>query len=904
MLAPAEAFRRAQAALAGGRPDEAAELFRHVARSTADDAAALIHLGQIEARSGRAEQARSAWREALVRQPGNLTALAYYADLEGAPGPSPKAAQFYERVRVLLPYHPGTAELLGRIYGRIGQPGKSLRRYEEAARLDGLNPSAHARHGSALHGAGRLAEAIRAFRREATLRPDEAGVWFNLSVVEPALGARAEGLAFLDRCLAIGPADGPALARQAQLRRRLGRPGVEAATRKAQIADPSAARALTGAARTGNASAAGRWWCVSERELEPGILYLRALLTAGRPRQALLILRELSSEVTPPDELLLLAAEVHRRAGSSDAALPKTQYREWLERRAASPDERPDAPTVQQGGAPLFSILLPVFNPEPAHLRQAIRSVFEQSFSDWELCIADDASTDPDISRMLEEAADHPRVKQVLRSENGHISAASNSALDLATGTYIGLLDHDDMLAPEALAEMARALNARPELDLIYSDEDKIDDAGYRYAPHFKPAWDPDLSLVSNYICHFSVIRRRLANEIGGFRLGLEGAQDHDLVQRIAERTAPERIGHIPKILYHWRSATTSTAISTETKPYAIAATGRVIRDTLKRRAVGAAAEFRNGRWRVTRSLPEDARVSVIIPTKNRLTLLRTCIEGLTAQTDYADMEIQIVDNGSDDPATQRYLDRLSHRPNVEVLRDSGPFNFSRLCNRGAREATGDFLCFLNNDIEPAGAVWLEELVAEAARPEVGLVGAKLLYPDRTVQHAGIALAGAHVARHTNLRISETSGGYWGRAMQTQSLSAVTGACMLMRREVFREVDGFDEALAVDFGDIDLCLRVRRAGYRVLWTPHSVLIHHESASRGTVITPEKSQLYDKERAFMVERWGALLEDDPAYNPNLSITPERPAFALPEEPRPLNVIVRTGMPVKTAPDPLD
>jgi GT2 family glycosyltransferase len=227
------------------------------------------------------------------------------------------------------------------------------------------------------------------------------------------------------------------------------------------------------------------------------------------------------------------------------------------------------------------------------------------------------------------------------------------------------------------------------------------------------------------------------------------------------------------------------------------------------------------------------------------------------------------------------------------VLKDAGPFNFSRLCNLGAGGATGTYLCFLNNDIEPANSDWLKEMIAEAARPGIGLVGAKLLYPDRTVQHAGIALAGAHVARHTNLKIPENDGGYWGRAMQAQNLSAVTGACIVLRRNVFEEISGFDEALAVDFGDIDLCLRVRRAGYRVLWTPHAVLVHHESASRGTVITPEKAVLYDRERAFMVERWGDLLEDDPAYNPNLSITPERPAFALPEEPREIKTGVRLG-----------
>ncbi|WP_193186381.1 glycosyltransferase [Nisaea sediminum] len=893
MLGAAEAFRQAQAALADGRAEDAAELFRRVARTAKDDAAALIHLGQIEARSGRPDGAQKAWQRALLRQPANPTALALFADLEGAPGPSLKAARQYERLRTILPYHPGTAELLGWIYAETKQPGKSLRRYGEAARLDGLNPAAHARHAAALHGAGRLSESVRAFRREALLRPEAADAWFNLSVLEPALGDREEGLAHLARSLAVRPLNGPALARQAQLRRRLGKPGAETSTRKSQLVDPKAARGLVGSARTGDAAAAARWWCVSRRDLEPAMLYMRALLGAGRPERALEVLGEINADATPPDELLLLAAEAHRRCGSDGAALPKTQYQEWLGKRAALEETRAPV-TAAASDTPLFSVLLPVYNPEPGHLRDAIASVLEQSFDDWELCLADDASTDADVIRVLKEAAaQEPRVKLVLRPENGHISAASNSALEIARGTFIGLLDHDDCLAPDALAEMARALAAHPELDLIYSDEDKIDDQGTRFSPHFKPAWDPDLSLVSNYICHLSVIRRSLAEEVGGFRLGLEGSQDHDLVQRVAERSAPERIGHVPRILYHWRATANSTAASVETKPYALAATGRVIRDALERRGSDARAELRGGRWRLVRPLPADARVSVVIPTKNRLGLLRTCIDGLLDQTDYPDLEIRIVDNGSDDGATLRYLDGLERRANVTVLKDAGAFNFSRLSNLGAAGATGAYICFLNNDIEPANPDWLREMVAESARPEIGLVGAKLLYPDRSVQHAGIALAGAHVARHTNLKIAENDGGYWGRATQAQNLSAVTGACMVMRREIFEKIGGFDEALAVDFGDIDLCLRVRRAGYRVLWTPHAVLVHHESASRGTVITPEKAALYDKERAFMVERWGALLEDDPAYNPNLSITPERPAFALPEEPRAIKTGVRLG-----------
>ncbi|WP_339854118.1 glycosyltransferase [uncultured Nisaea sp.] len=886
MLGAAEAFQRAQAALADGKPDEAARLFRLVSEQAKNDAASLIHLGQIETSLGHPRAAKEAWQKALLRQPSNASALAFIADHLAAGAPDISVAPYYERLRILLPRHAGPARLLAQIYGAAKQTGRSLKRHAEAARLDAGNPDAHARHASALHGANRLTEALQAFRREALLAPAAQEAWFNLSVIEPALGDREQGLAAIARSLTLRPLDAPALARQAQLRRRLGKPGADASTRRSILLDPAVSRALVTPARTGDAQAAAHWWCISQGT-EPGMLHMRALITAGRADQALAVLGEMETGDTAPDEILLLAAEAQRQTGRTDLSLPKTQYQQWLDSLPPSEQEVPAETRT-------FSILLPVYNPNPAHLREAIQSVLDQSYGRWELCIADDASSDPEVARILREAAAaDPRIKLVTRAENGHISAASNSALELATGSFIGLLDHDDRLAPDALAETARALEAHPDLDLIYSDEDKIDANGNRFSPHFKPAWDPDLSLISNYICHFTIIRRMLVEAVGGFRIGYEGSQDHDLVQRVAERSTPSRIGHIPRVLYHWRAAGESTATSIEAKPYAIAATGRVIRDALVRRGANARPEQQRGRWRLLRPRPNAHATSVIIPTRNRVNLLKTCIDGLLTQTDYSPLDIHIVDNGSDDPETLRYLDLLSHRVNISILRDNGAFNFSRLCNLGARETKSDHLCFLNNDIEPANPDWLTELVAEAARPEIGLVGAKLLYPDRTVQHAGIAFSGEHVARHTNIGISQNDGGYWGRAMQAQSLSAVTGACMVMRRKVFEEVGGFDEALAVDFGDIDLCLRVRKAGYRILWTPHALLIHHESASRGSVITPEKAVLYDLERAFMVDRWGTLLDDDPAYNPNLCITPERPAFTLPEKPRPLQAIVRTG-----------
>lgn len=532
--------------------------------------------------------------------------------------------------------------------------------------------------------------------------------------------------------------------------------------------------------------------------------------------------------------------------------------------------------------APLISILLPVYNTPEIWLRKAIGSVKKQIYPHWELCIADDASTLPHVRPLLEAyAREDARIKLAFRAENGHISAASNSALELATGDYVALLDHDDELAEHALYMVAASLEENPALDLIYSDEDKIDHHGRRFRPYFKSDWNPDLLLSQNYVSHLGVYRTAKVREVGGFRVGFEGCQDWDLALRVTEATVAEHIHHIPHVLYHWRTVHGSTSIGHEAKPYVAKVALRVIAEHLMRcETPGDVMPAWGSYVRIRRPLPQPApKVSLIIPTRNGLHLLRRCVESIFAQTAYPDFEMLLVDNQSDDPATLAYLEELAHRPGIKVLSYDAPFNFSAITNFAVREAAGELLCLLNNDTEAISPDWLAEMVSHAVRPEVGAVGAMLYYPDDTIQHAGVIVGLGGVAGHWHLGAKRGMTGYSGRAALTQDLSAVTAACMVMRRSVFDEVGGMDEEhLPVAYNDIDLCLRIREKGYRIVWTPYAELYHHESASRGKDNTPEKRARFQHESDWMHERWAAWLENDPAYNPNLTLHASWPYLA--------------------------
>ena len=522
---------------------------------------------------------------------------------------------------------------------------------------------------------------------------------------------------------------------------------------------------------------------------------------------------------------------------------------------------------------PLISILLPVYNTPERWLRRCIDSVLAQVYPHWELCIADDASPANHVRAVLQEyARKDQRIRVSHREHNGHISAASNTALEMATGEFIALLDHDDELRPHALLEVAEVVVENPDLAFVYSDEDKIDAQGNRNQPYFKPDWNPDLLLSQNYLCHFTAIRTSLVREAGGFRTGFEGSQDHDLFLRCTERLEARRIHHIPKILYHWRAIPGSTALERQAKDYAASAGLKAVSEHLERMRAGAAVhELPHGHYRVSWPLPADTpKVSIIVPTRDKLSLLSACVDSVLARTDYPNFELVVVDNQSVEPGTLAYLEQLQARPGVRVLHYDHPFNYSAINNWAVSQCDGAVICLLNNDIEVIEPGWLKEMVSHARRQEIGAVGAMLYYPDRTIQHAGVILGVGGVANHAYLGQSAGYPGHGARALVAQDLSAVTGACLVVRRDLYLTMGGLDERLEVAFNDIDFCLRLQEAGYRNLWTPFAELLHHESATRGSDDSPEKRARFLKEVEYMLQRWGPTLRNDPAYNPNLSL----------------------------------
>jgi GT2 family glycosyltransferase len=552
----------------------------------------------------------------------------------------------------------------------------------------------------------------------------------------------------------------------------------------------------------------------------------------------------------------------------------ETGYAAWIarfDRLTAAERARIRAEIAGWEAPPLISVLMPVHDPDPRVLEAAIRSVRGQLYPAWELCIADDASTDPRIPRLIaRHAAEEPRIRTVRRPENGHIARATNEALGLAGGAYAAFLDHDDLLSENALFEVARAVRADPELALIYSDEDKVDRRGRRFEPHFKSGYDRELLWAQNYVNHLCVVRTDALRRLGGLRPGFEGSQDHDLLLRLTEGLDASRVRHIPKVLYHWRAAAGSGTFSDRALARAEEARLRALTEIAARK--GARAERGpEGFNRLVRPLPAPPPlVSVVIPTRDRAELLGVVLDGLFARTDYPALEVIVVDNGSTEPATRDLFARHAGDPRLRVLPAPGPFNFSELSNRGAAAARGTILLFLNNDIEVLEPGWLTELVAIASDPEIGAVGAKLLYPDGTIQHGGIVLGIGGIAGHSHLGLPGSAPGYFARMVLSQEVSAVTGACLAMRAAVFSEVGGFDAAhLAVAFNDVDLCLKIRAAGYRIVWTPHARLVHHESKSRGAEDTPEKRARFEAESRVMRERWEPVLRADPYYNPNLS-----------------------------------
>ncbi len=562
-------------------------------------------------------------------------------------------------------------------------------------------------------------------------------------------------------------------------------------------------------------------------------------------------------------------------------------YKEWIGAVEAPglPSES-DVQRMLSGFAvrPLISVVVPVYNTDPSYLKACIESVRAQSWPHWELCIADDASPKAHVRDMLTQfMAKDSRIKVCFRQTNGHICEASNSALVLAGGEFVALLDHDDELARHALLSVVAAINKVPDTQVLYSDEDKLNGKGERFDPHFKSDWNPDLLFSQNYVSHLGVYRRDLLQRIGGFRAGVEGSQDHDLLLRCLPHIEDKQIVHLPRVLYHWRVAEGSTALSAEEKQYSTDAGVRALRDYFAQNGPDGVAVDEGlvpNTYRVIWPVPTPTPlVSLLIPTRDKKELIEVAVRSILDKTSYSNLEIVILDNGSVEPQTLEWFEAVQrNEPRVRVLRYDLPFNYAAINNFGEKHARGSVIGLINNDVEVINPGWLTDMVGHVCRQDVGCVGAKLYYGDGTIQHGGVIVGLGGVAGHSHKHAPANAPGYFRRLQLTQSLSAVTGACLLVRREVYREVNGLDEQnLAIAFNDVDFCLKVRQAGYRTIWTPYAELYHHESLSRGSEDTPEKKARFQAEAEFLKKKWGEQLSRDPFYSPHL--TRDREDFSI-------------------------
>ena len=542
-------------------------------------------------------------------------------------------------------------------------------------------------------------------------------------------------------------------------------------------------------------------------------------------------------------------------------------YAEWITRHENIDLKSQQEQSKKFDYRPLISIAMPVYNVEIKWLEKCIDSVINQTYDNWELCISDDASTAPKIKKCLEAyEKKEPRIKVVFRKENGHISLATNSALEIATGEFIALLDNDDELPPHALFEVVKVLNERPELDVIYSDEDKIDAEGNRFDPHFKADWSPDTLMGNNYISHLGVYRSSIVKSLGGFRKGYEGSQDYDLVLRVTEQIPEDHIYHIDKVLYHWRTIPGSTASSGEAKSYIYDSGVKALTDALNRRGIKGTVRpgLISGFYEVTYEVLQEELVSVIIPTKNGYDDLKLCVDSIIEKTSYPNYEIIIADNGSTDPKMQElfaeYKKQLDERFIVELI--DIPFNYSRINNLATEKASGKYLLFLNNDTEVIEPNWMTTMVSYAQFDRIGCVGAKLYYPDDTTQHAGVLVGIGGVAGHALNNYDRTHCGYFGRLVIDVNYLAVTAACMMVKAADFKAVNGFDETLEVAFNDVDLCLKIYELGRYNVYAHQVELYHFESKSRGYEDTPEKQKRFAGEIKKMQDKWPAYIAHDP------------------------------------------
>lgn len=550
-------------------------------------------------------------------------------------------------------------------------------------------------------------------------------------------------------------------------------------------------------------------------------------------------------------------------------------YAEWYSLTKPTDEELKRQREEVFAWMPKFSIVIPLYKTPERYLKEMLDSILEQTYGNWELCLVDGSPEGEDVSRIVKKyTAKDSRVKYKILGYNGGISVNTNAAIEMAEGDFIVLADHDDAMTLNALYECAKVLNEHPDCDVIYSDEDKMDmDGGALFDPHFKPDFNPDLLTSVNYICHQFVVKRELVQQVGGLRKEFDGAQDYDFIFRCTEKA--HEIVHIPKVLYHWRCHQDSTASNPQSKLYAFEAGSRAIMEHYHRMGIEAEKVEKGvdyGIYHTTFKIKDNPLVSVIIPNKDHRQDLDLCIRAMITRGTYKNLEFVVIENNSTDPETFAYYEAIQKEfPQVHVVTWTREFNYSAINNFGVQAAKGEYLLFLNNDTELIAENFVEEMLGFCQREDVGAVGARLLYQDDTIQHAGVVIGFGGVAGHTFIGLHKAENSYFHRAMCAQDYSAVTAACMMSKKSVFEAVGGFSEDLAVAFNDIDYCMKVRSLGKLVVYAPYALLYHYESKSRGLEDTPEKVARFNREVAKFAKKWPEILKNgDPYYNPNLTL----------------------------------
>ena len=541
----------------------------------------------------------------------------------------------------------------------------------------------------------------------------------------------------------------------------------------------------------------------------------------------------------------------------------KEQYHKWLKENEKEPDYKP------LKYRPLISVLVPVYNVKGEYLRECLDSILAQKYDNFEICVVDDASTNEDTLATLKEYEGNKKIKIKHRKKNGHISRTTNDALKMASGEFIVLMDNDDVIPPNAFYEVVRVLNKDKKIDMIYTDEDKIDLDGERCDPNFKSDWAPDSFLSSNYMSHLGVLRKSIMDEIGGFRVGYEGAQDYDLYLRFTEKT--NKIYHIPKILYHWRMIPGSTSMEIDNKNYALERGRMALQDALERRGIKGQVKIAKGcpYYYIEYEVKDKPKISIIIPTRDAAKMTRKCLESVFEKTLYDNFEVILVNNNSSNPKTFEMFDEFKAKyDNFRVIDANFEFNYAKINNLAVDDSDADYVVLLNNDIEIITPEWLTIMMGYAAQKHIGAVGAKLVYSDNTVQHGGVIL-GLGIASHAFVGEHKDNIVWGGRLSIPYDYSAVTAACLMVDKKKWYEVGGLEEKLKVAYNDVDFCLKLLEKGYYNVFVPMVELYHYESKSRGKDNTPEKKARFDWEQDFMRKKWKNRIENDEFYNPNFT-----------------------------------